>query len=224
MVQAFRKQSTAGGAMRDAYPRPGSEAELQPSSATSPSLLERVKADDAAAWDRLVTLYAPLVFHWCRRWDLQDEDAADVFQEVFQAVATHIADFRRARKEDTFRGWLRTITRNKVHDHFRRLGRQPRGVGGTDAQIRLVQLPAPEPPEDDPAAEEKAERGLFYRALDLIRGEFEERTWQAFWRTAVDGAAPKDVAAELSMRPGAVRVAKSRVLRRLREELGDLLD
>jgi RNA polymerase sigma-70 factor (ECF subfamily) len=202
---------------------PGSESSPSPSSGTSRSLLERVQADDPAAWDRLVGLYAPLVFHWCRRWDLQDQDAADVFQEVFQSVAAHIAGFRKSRTGDTFRGWLRTITRNKIHDHFRKLGREPGGVGGTEAQLRMAELPAPAPPEEEPAGE-AAERALFFRGLDLIRAEFEPRTWQAFWRTAVDGQAPKDVADELGMTPGAVRVAKSRVLHRLREELGDLMD
>ena len=70
----------------------------------------------------------------------------------------------------------------------------------------------------------RASARLFARALELIRGEFEERTWTAFWRTAVEGQAAKDVAADLSMSPGAVRVAKSRVLHRLREELGDLTE
>jgi RNA polymerase sigma-70 factor (ECF subfamily) len=182
-----------------------------------------VRADDAAAWDRLVALYAPLVLHWCRRWDLQDQDAADIFQEVFQSVATHIADFHKSREGDTFRGWLRTITRNKIHDHFRKLGREPGGVGGTEAQLRWAELPAPDPPEDDNAGGD-AERSLFLRGLELIRAEFEPRTWQAFWRTTVDGMAPKHVAVELAMSPGAVRVAKSRVLHRLREELGDLMD
>ena len=79
----------------------------QSSTATSPSLLRRVKKDDAAAWDRLVGLYAPLVYHWCRGADLPEQEIADVFQDVFQAVATHIADFRRDGANDTFRGWLR---------------------------------------------------------------------------------------------------------------------
>jgi RNA polymerase sigma-70 factor (ECF subfamily) len=200
----------------------GSGGGTPPSTGTSRSLLERVKADDAAAWDRLVALYAPLVFSWCRRWDLQDQDTADIFQEVFQAVAKHIHSFRKDRPGDTFRGWLRTITHNKVHDHFRRLGREPGGVGGTDAQTRLAQVPAPAPAEEDAPGDVEAERGLFYRGLDLIRAEFEDRTWQAFWRTAVEGQAPRDVGAELGMSPGAVRVAKCRVLQRLREELGDL--
>src|SRR5437588_9992509 len=106
--------------MNDSRHLPGSDGGPQPSTATSPSLLDRVKAGDAAAWERLVTLYAPLVFHWCRRWGLRDEDAADVFQDVFQSVAAHIATFHRDRRGDTFRGWLRTITRNKVHDYYRR--------------------------------------------------------------------------------------------------------
>jgi RNA polymerase sigma-70 factor (ECF subfamily) len=202
----------------------GQREGVPPSSATSRSLLERIKANDAAAWDQLVTLYGPLVFHWCRSWDLQDQDTADVCQEVFQAVATHIGNFRKEKAGDSFRGWLRTITRNKVHDHFRRLGREPGGVGGTDAQTRWAELPAPQPPQDDSGTGDNAERRLFFRLLDLIRAEFEERTWQAFWRTAVDGQTPKEVAADLHMSAGAVRVAKYRVLHRLREELGDLME
>ncbi|HZY84414.1 MAG TPA: sigma-70 family RNA polymerase sigma factor [Gemmataceae bacterium] len=188
---------------------------------TSRSLLERARADDSAAWERLVGLYAPLVFGWCRRWGLPEQDAADVLQDVFQAVVAHLAGFRSGREGGTFRGWLRTIAHNKVLDHFRRQGREPRAAGGSDAQQRLAQLPGPEAPGSDVA--EPEERGLFLRALGLIRGDFEERTWQAFWSTAVDGRAPRDVADELGMSAGAVRVAKSRVLHRLREELGDLL-
>lgn len=199
-------------------------ASRTPSSGTPRSLLERVRAGQPAAWEALVALYGPLVYHWCRRWDLQDQDAADVVQEVFQAVLTHLGDFRKARHGDTFRGWLRTIVRNKVHDHFRRLGREPGGVGGTDAQLRLAQLPGPEPAEAGPADDEEAERRLFRRCLELIRGEFEERTWQAFWHTAVEGRRPKDVAADLGTSPGAVRVAKCRVLQRLREALGDVTE
>src|SRR5205823_14096001 len=108
--------------------------------------------------------------------------------------------------------------------HFRKLGREAHGVGGSSARERLAQLPGPPPVEDDRVGDDAGERGLLARVLDLIRGEFEERTWAAFWRTVVDGRASKDVAAELAMSPGAVRVAKSRVLHRLREELGDLME
>ena len=211
--------------MSDTHERAGAEGKL-PSTSTSRSLLDRVRADDPGAWDRLVALYAPLVLHWCRRWSLREEDSADVFQEVFRAVARHVRTFRKERPGDTFRGWLRAITRNKVRDHFRARLQEPRGVGGSEAQARLAELPAPEAPEESSAEEkagdERAESALLRRALEMIRPEFEERTWQAFWRTAVDGRAAREVGAELGMSPGAVRVAKCRVLRRLREELGDV--
>src|SRR5947209_20362996 len=103
---------------------------------SSVSLLTRVQANETGAWDRLVGLYAPLVFGWCRRWGLPEQDAADVMQEVFQAVVSHLAGFRSGREGGTFRGWLRTIARHKVQDHFRRGGREPRGAGGSDAQAR----------------------------------------------------------------------------------------
>ena len=190
-------------------------------SATSSSLIHRVQADEAGAWERLVGLYAPLLYHWCRRWQLQDQDLADVFQEVFKTLIVHLPEFRKDRRGDTFRGWLWTITRNKVLDHLRRRRREGPGPGGSEAGALAAQLPAPETlPETDPA-EEEAHRRLIHRALDLIRSEFEERTWKAFWRTAVEGHSAADVAAELAMSPGAVRVAKSRVLQRLREELGE---
>ncbi len=203
---------------------PGSGEGSQSSSTTSRSLVERLKSDEPAAWDRFVTLYAPLVYHWCRVWGLREQDATDIIQEVFQAVAVHIGGFHREHKGDTFRGWLRTITRNKIHDYFRRRGREPQGVGGSEAQAQLAELPAPQPVEGSSLAEEKGERALVSRALELIRPEFAERTWQAFFRTAIEGRSAPEVAAELSMSAGAVRVAKSRVLQRLREELGDLIE
>jgi RNA polymerase sigma-70 factor (ECF subfamily) len=210
--------------MSSSRPASGSGKEPPSSNATSRSLLDRVKADEAAAWERLVALYAPLVFYWCRRWNLREPDIADIVQDVFQAVFMRVAGFRKEREGDTFRGWLRRITQNKVLDHLRRLGREPPGIGGSEAQTRLAQLPFPQAPEEDGNADEPVERGLFLRALELIREDFEERTWQAFWRTAVEGESPRDVAEALSMSAGAVRVAKCRVLHRLREELGEVIE
>jgi RNA polymerase sigma-70 factor (ECF subfamily) len=202
-------------------PDPNASFERQMPSGTSSSLLDRVKADEAGAWDRLVALYAPLLYHWCRRWKLQEEDLADVFQEVFKTLVVHLAEFRKDRDGATFRGWLWTITRNKVLDHFRKRGQEAAGAGGSEASMRLSELPAPEVAEKTEPEEAEAIRRLYLRGLDLIRNEFEDRTWQAFWRTAIEGRTPRDVAAELSMTSGAVRVSKSRVLQRLREELGD---
>ena len=205
--------------------KPDTPGTVEPagSDATSLSLLYRLKANESAAWDRLVVLYAPLVYHWCRKLDLPDQDAADVFQEVFQSLAAKISTFRKDQPSDTFRGWLRTITYNKVFDHFRRLGREPQAAGGTEANLRFSRLESLEDPveADD---EERAYQQLVRRALELIKEDFTPRTWQAFWRVTVDGQRPVDIADELNMRPGAVRVAKSRVLQRLRQELGELLE
>ncbi|MBP3954098.1 sigma-70 family RNA polymerase sigma factor [Gemmata sp. G18] len=189
------------------------------STGTSRSLLEAARVRTPGSWDRLVALYAPLVLHWCRQWGVREQDTADVFQDVFQSVALHLSGFHRGPAGGTFRGWLRTITRNKVTDTFRRLQKEPPGVGGSEAQSRLAQLAEVAPAYDDSA--DAAVSALLRRGLELIRCEFEAHTWQAFWLTAVEGRAPKDVADELGMTGGAVRVAKSRVLHRLRAELGD---
>jgi RNA polymerase sigma-70 factor, ECF subfamily len=209
--------------MNEEIANSGSGKERSSSTATHRSLIEGARARDAAAWERLVTLYAPMVLTWCRAWRLGPDDAADVFQEVFQSVATHLDGFRRERPGDTFRGWLRAITRNKVNDHFRRATREPAGVGGSEARAFLMEVPGAIPPEEELATDE-ASGDLLHRALEMIRGEFEPRTWEAFWQTAVEGRAATDVGADLGMSPGAVRVAKSRVLQRLRTNLGDLLE
>jgi RNA polymerase sigma-70 factor (ECF subfamily) len=189
---------------------------------TSSTLLARVKSRDQDAWRRLVRIYGPLVGFWLRRSHLQPEDADDVFQEIFQAVAKGVGQFEKAQPGSTFRGWLRTITRNKLADHFRRGQRESAAVGGTDAGRRMEQVQ--EPTEDTDVAEEEALKELRKRVMDLMEAEFEPRTWQMFWRVTAEGQAVKDVAADLGVTPGAVRVAKSRVLQRLREELRSLED
>jgi len=97
---------------------------------TSSSLLERVKANDQDAWQRLVKLYGPLVLFWLRRAHVHPDDRADVFQEVFRSASVGIGGFRPDRPGDTFRGWLRTITKSRTTDHFRRRSRQPDALGG----------------------------------------------------------------------------------------------
>ncbi|MFO0878362.1 MAG: sigma-70 family RNA polymerase sigma factor [Gemmataceae bacterium] len=187
--------------------------------ATSLSLLARLGGRDSVAWERLVTLYRPLVLSWCLRSGLGTTDADDVAQEVFVAVATGLASFKRQR-EGSFRAWVRGITRHKLLDHARRVQREGQAAGGTEANERLHGLPDPQNADQD-----ALETSLLYRrALDLIRGEFEEKTWEAFWRSAVEEQDTAAVAAALGMSSTAVRIAKSRVLARLREEAGELLD
>lgn len=202
-------------------PPPDDNSVERDAASTSRSLLARLHTNDPAAWERLIALYAPLVWSWCRQMNLAQQDRADIFQEVFKSVAAQYQRFHHDRPGDTFRGWLRTITRNKVLDHFRRLQHEPRAAGGTDAQFRWSQMPGIDGDDDAPSGD-AGQRQLFERALALIQSEFEERSWRAFWRVVVDGRAPQEVAQELHMSPGAVRVAKCRVLHRLRQELGDV--
>jgi RNA polymerase sigma-70 factor (ECF subfamily) len=190
-------------------------------SSTSLSLLERARSRNEEAWKRLVYLYAPMVEHWCSAWGVQGADLDDLSQEVFQAVAQGLNTFRHEHPQDTFRGWLRVIARRKTLDFYRQKKRQPAAEGGSDALRRFMLLPeAEERSAVGPSAEIKQ---LHQRALELIRFHFEDRTWKAFYRCAVEGESPVDIARDMGITPAAVRKAKSRVLRCLKEELGDLL-
>jgi RNA polymerase sigma-70 factor, ECF subfamily len=205
--------------MNHNVPKTGSFASAFPSS-TSSTLLQRVKSHDTEAWRRLVRLHGPLVFLWSCRSGLAREDAADVAQEVWAAVAKHVAEFRRDRPGDTFRGRLWTITRNKARDRLR--GQEPSAVGGTSVQRAMAEIPDDQTDSSQLVPNER--QILMRRALELIQPEFEDRTWKAFWRAAVDQRPAAEVAAELAITPGAVRQAKYRILRRLREEMDGLLE
>jgi RNA polymerase sigma-70 factor (ECF subfamily) len=196
---------------------------LKHESGTSLSLLQRIRDGDATGWRRVVDLYSPLVLYWCGRWGITGADADDVMQEVFKAASQSIGNFRRERPGDTFRGWLRVITRHRVLTFWREHHRQPEAAGGSEAWQHLENLPSDDTGEPEDAEEADQFSAVVRRALNLLRGEFEPRTWQAFWSVTVDGRQTVEVAAELGMSGNAVRMAKSRVMRRLREELGDLV-
>jgi len=191
----------------------------------SSTLLDAVRGGRPEAWARFVSLYGPVVYRWCRHAGLPPQDAPDLVQEVFAAVARGVAGFRRERPSDSFRAWLATVTRNKVRDYFRKRRSLPAAAaGGTDAQEQLMQVPDPLQTEQiDESADDDA-RIISNRALELVRLEFEPRTWEAFWLTAVEGRSATEVADQLGMSTMAVYQAKSRVLRRLRRELDELID
>ena len=182
--------------------------------------MRRALAREPEAWERLVSVYSPLVHHWCRQAGAAEHDIADVTQEVFAAVASSLSQFRPDQPGTTFRAWMRGIARHKLLNHARDKG-QP-AVGGTDAQVRLQQVPAP--PREVDLSESPAEvAGLYERALRLVRCQVEDRTWTAFWKATIESRTTTEVAAELGITPNAVRLAKSHVLRRLREEMGELI-
>ncbi len=202
--------------------QPGESADAKRK--TPLSLLERAQAPvrDEDAWNRLVALYQPLVRFWCGRAGIAIPELDDVIQEVFAAVARDIPRFRRDRPGDTFRGWLRGVTRNQVLMHFRRNQGRAFAEGGSDAYRRLQEVPEL---TGDPAEGEDIEMSrLYLQALEQVRREFQEPTWQAFWLSAIEGRPTSALVRELAMSAAAIRKAKSRVLRRIKEELGELIN
>jgi len=188
---------------------------------TSISLFRRVRRLEVDAWERLTSLYGPIVYSWSRRAGLQDNDAADLVQDVFWQVFQGIAEFRGGDGNGgSFRGWLWTISRNQIRLNFRKRRQNPQAIGGTDAQIRFAghvdALQELDEHEPDTAI---TDRRLLHRTLELIKGDFNEVTWQAFSRVCLQEHAVRDVADELGLTENSVRQAKFRVLRRLREEM-----
>lgn len=185
---------------------------------TPVSLLERLRRpDDASAWERFVSLYAPLVYAWGRRVGLQEADAADLVQDVLFAVAQAMPSFEYDRHR-SFRRWLRTVTLNKWRDRRKRRATQPL-PGGSEG---LEEVPAPA--EADAFWEAEYRQHLTERALQIMKADFRPATWKACWEHVVRGRPVAEVAAELGLTPGAVCAARFRVLERLRQELEGLLD
>jgi RNA polymerase sigma factor (sigma-70 family) len=186
---------------------------------TRASLLVRLRdPGDDDAWRQFVQLYAPVVYGFARQRQLQDADAADLTQEVLRSVMTSAGRLDYDPARGSFRGWLFTVTRNKFLD-LRERQRRGQGRGGTSAQAILADLPAP---EEEALWDEEFRRRLFAAAAEQVRKEFEERSWQAFWATCIDGKKAADVASELGLSVGAVYIAKSRIQARLKERVAEL--
>jgi RNA polymerase sigma-70 factor (ECF subfamily) len=184
---------------------------------TRASLLVRLRdAGDGDAWRQFVGLYAPLVYRFGRQHGLQDADAADLSQDVLRAVSAAVGRFEYDPGKGSFRGWLFTLAHRKLCDLLDRQRRQGRGSGDSATQALLEEQPAP-----DSALlwDQEYERQVFAWAAEQVRGQFTEATWQAFWRTAVDGRGAAEVAKDLGLSVGAVYIAKSRVQARLREQV-----
>jgi RNA polymerase sigma-70 factor (ECF subfamily) len=185
---------------------------------TSASLLDRVRSTaDPDAWRRFVRLYTPLLYYWARRLGLREPDAADLVQEVLAVLVRKLPEFT-YEPGKRFRGWLWTITLNKWREQQRR--RDPIPAAGNGQA--LAHLPDVDPIHELEEAEYR--RLLLGRALGIMQTDFAPSTWKACWEHAIEGRPAPEVAAELGLTVGAVYVASSRVLRRLRRELSGLLD
>jgi RNA polymerase sigma-70 factor (ECF subfamily) len=186
---------------------------------TSPTLLFRLRSEhDEEAWREFVEFYAPAVFQLCRQRGLQDADAADVSQEVLRSVAAGPLQYDP--KRGAFRSWLYGVARNKLNDFLRRRSRHPSGSGDSGI-LELINNVASD--EDEAERWEKEyQKQLFSMAADKVRAIVDESTWQAFWQTAIDGRTARDVAQALGMSEGAVYVAKSRVVARIKNHVTEI--
>lgn len=191
---------------------------------TRHSLVLRLRdSDDQAAWAEFVDIYEPLVYRLARGKGLQDADARDICQEVFRAVAGAIERWDPDPVKGKFRAWLFRIARNFTVNFLAGQQRGPHAAGGTSVQQLLEAQP-------DGRLRREAEarfgvefrRRAFHWAAQQVREEFSDNTWRAFWLTAIESRPHQDVAAQLEISVGAVYIARSRVLSRLRQRVEDL--
>jgi RNA polymerase sigma-70 factor (ECF subfamily) len=184
---------------------------------TSVSLLQRLRRPDSPeAWARFVELYTPLLYYWARQAGLADADAADVVQDILMTLLQRLPGFEYDPGQ-SFRNWLCAITRNKCREHFRR--REVR-----QAEPLSEQADSRQQDPADTIAEGDYRSYVLSRALTLMQQEFEPVTWRACWEHVVQGRPAQEVAVDLDVTVNSVYLAKSRVLRRLRQELAGLLD
>src|SRR5205085_12002933 len=152
---------------------------------TRVTLLNRLRdGRDGDAWREFVHLYGPVVYGFARKRGLQDADAADLMQEVLRSVARNAGRMEYDPKRGTFRGWLYTVTRNKVYNFLSGQKNRPRAVGDSGAAERLVAVPYRQADRDDDWDVEY-QRRLSAQAMDAVKHEFQPNTWKAFWGTAV---------------------------------------
>ncbi|TWT93964.1 RNA polymerase sigma factor [Stieleria varia] len=185
---------------------------------TSTSLLDLIREGDDQGWRCLTELYGPLIYAWCRGSRLGPEDSADIMQDVFRAVVLHIGNFEKV-ASGSFRGWLWSITRNKVRDLHKVRAGKVRASGGSDGHEILQMQPAEEITGILDSTCVSGEQMLAHQALRIIKSEVKETTFTAFWRSTIDGIPPAVVADQLQIPVHSVWQARSRILRRARQLL-----
>lgn len=188
---------------------------------TSYTLLTRVRdVNDQQAWNEFVECYAPKIFVWCRRFHLQESDASDVTQEVLVKLVGAMQSFVYDPARGSFRGWLKTITTNAVRDLGRTWQRNGRAVGDTNLSQLLESLEDPEAVRVlEDVIEGAHQQQILQEAATQVALRVQPHTWKAYQLTAVEQRPAAQVARELQMRISEVYVAKSRVMKMLRETI-----
>jgi RNA polymerase sigma-70 factor (ECF subfamily) len=185
---------------------------------TSATLLQRLRDPrDGDAWKRLLHLYTPLIRGWLKRHLPQSADVEDLAQQVFAVVVEKLPAFDHNGRTGAFRAWLRGISVNRLRMFYR-----SRPEAGPDQEPILEQL---EDPHSDLSRrwDREHDAHVVRQMLQLIEPEFKSATWRAFCLLVLDDQEPEAVAAKVGLSVNAVFIAKSRVLRRLREELNGLV-
>lgn len=191
---------------------------------TRPSLLLRMKdVRDQQAWSEFHQIYEPLIVRLVIQRGLQVGDAHEVAQDVLIAVAKSIGRWESDPARGSFRGWLSRITRNLVVNFLIRRSRHPRGSGHSDFVRLLDEVPAADEGESQ-TFDLEHRRQVFLWASSEIRMEFHDRHWQAFWQTSVEGRDVAEVAREFGISAGALYVARSRIMKRLREKVEEAIE
>jgi RNA polymerase sigma-70 factor, ECF subfamily len=183
---------------------------------TSLSLLAQVKAKENEAWERLYTLYEPLIRHWILRDPVARLEAEDLVQEVMLSVQTNVMLFEH-RREGSFRKWLRVITSNRVRQYLRK--RRPEQA--SESLFETFAQPGNSLEEEWNA---EYDRHVVRKLLEMVRPEFGEQTWKIFELTEFQGVPPAVAARRLQLTPGTVYMARNRILSRLREIGHEILE
>lgn len=185
----------------------------------SSTILDRARRGDGPAFRRIVELYSGLVYHWCRKSGLRPEETEDVGQQVFMSVFRNLTTFRRSRPGDSFRGWIRVITRSRIADHFLAKRGKP-----TEYTSKSPNALAQIVDDDTLGGIHQDAIVLFEQAVRLMWTEFSDYDCNAFLGVVIEGMPAKDVSQKLGISVNSVYIAKSRILKRLRMEFDGLLD
>ena len=178
--------------------------------------------DDDDAWKQFIDLYGQTIFQFVRSRGLQDADAADLVQEVFRRVGNSVGRLEYEKQKGGFRAWLFTITRNCLNTFFVKQKRVVPSLNDSNV-AGLGQMPDKHDDLNE-SWEQEFQRQIMAQAIQTLRPLTEPRTWSAFSMTAIENRPVDEVCQTLDMSRGAIYVARSRVTKKLRDEVQKLMD
>ena len=187
---------------------------------TPSSLLTQCKQNQAEGWQKMHMLFGRLILYWCKNAGLNGEDRNDVYQDVMLTLVQNIHSFQKTSPNDKFRKWLRSITRTRIADFYRKKLVQPQNIEHL-SNFESENLPGNE--SQIPEEEQIENELLFQQIFELLKKNFSSQTMEVFRLMSYRGATSEEVAKILGMTPSAVRAAKKRVLDQIRQQFGDLL-